>query len=104
MREHASEAQSNKRNHSFKILEKHGLTREFLFLVKYTETRTCGHRSLHLAGGNMVAAQVTSKEFLRGSGRAQGFKSGRDAFFLLDFQFRFNLTLLRPNVPLSSMS
>lgn len=56
MREHASEAQSNKRNHSFKILEKHGLTREFLFHVKYAETRTCGHRSLHLAGANMVAA------------------------------------------------
>lgn len=56
MREHTSEAQSNKPNHSFKILEKHGLTIEFLFHVKYTETRTCGHRSLHLAGGNMVAA------------------------------------------------
>ena len=27
------------------------------------------------------------------------FKTGRNAFFLPDFQFRFNLTLLQPNVP-----
>ena len=26
-------------------------------------------------------------------------KSGRNALFLPDFQFRFNLTLLQPNIP-----
>ena len=30
-------------------------------------------------------------------------KLGRNAFFLPDFQFRFNLTLLQPNTPLNEL-